>query len=329
MRAAAIFGLGCSPNSLKPFQDAESSENDWRIGLPATHDEADAILLFGGDGTIHRHLGPLVKLGLPVLIVPTGSGNDFARALGLRSLRDSLAAWRGYRAHGSNLRRVDLGLITPLQRMPEATVAREAAAAHGPARNSAPSTRYFCSVAGVGLDAEVARRANALPRWLRGHGGYALSLAPAMFQFAAFPMKVFTPAQGVPGDVPKKDQPTILAAFANTSTYGGGMKIAPRAKPDDGLLDVCVVGAIDPFKLACLFPTIYFGRHLSAREVDYFSAAHLRVETEHPLDVYADGEYVCRTPVEVSVQQGALQVICPASKSDSWKGSSRSRGDLS
>ncbi len=80
---------------------------------------------------------------------------------------------------------------------------------------------------------------------------------------------------------------------------------------DDGQLDVCVVGGIDPFKLFCMFPTIYFGRHLTIREVDYFQAARLRVETESPLDVYADGEYVCRTPVEVSIEPGALKVLHP------------------
>jgi diacylglycerol kinase family enzyme len=117
----------------------------------------------------------------------------------------------------------------------------------------------------------------------------------------------------------KKSQPTLLAAFANTPTYGGGMKIAPRAQMDDGLLDVCVIGGVDPFKLACMFPTVYFGRHLKIREVDYFPAAHLRIETEHPLDLYADGEYVCRTPAEVSVQAAALRVIVHPSETSSWK----------
>jgi diacylglycerol kinase (ATP) len=165
-------------------------------------------------------------------------------------------------------------------------------------------------VAGVGLDAEVARRANGLPRWLRGHGGYALSLAPTIFRFAALPMKIST-SDEAGGWTTRSAQPTILAAFANTSTYGGGMKIAPHAQMDDGQLDVCVIGGVDPFKLACMFPTVYFGRHLSIREVDYFQAEHLRVETETALDVYADGEYVCRTPVEVAVQRGALKVLTP------------------
>jgi len=87
------------------------------------------------------------------------------------------------------------------------------------------------------------------------------------------------------------------------------MKIAPHAKLDDGLLDVCVVGGMDPFKLFCLFPTVYSGGHLQIREVEYFQANRLRVETERPLDVYADGEYVCRVPVEITAQHGALRVI--------------------
>ena len=291
MRAAAIIGLGCSQKNLKPFQT--DARIDWRIGLPSAADQVDVILLFGGDGTIHRHLSPLVKLALPVLVVPAGSGNDFARALGFHSMRDSLAAWRRFCATQNNVRAIDLGVITPLES----------------ANNSVPGTHYyFCSVAGVGLDGEVARRANSLPRWMRGHGGYALTLVTTIFRFAPLPMKIFAPDEAGAWTT-RSDQPTLLAAFANTSTYGGGMKIGPHAQMDDGLLDVCVVAGLDPFKLACLFPTVYFGRHLRIRAVEYFQAARLRLETETPLDVYADGEYVCPTPVEVSVQSAALRVI--------------------
>jgi diacylglycerol kinase (ATP) len=289
MRAAAILGLGCSARDLAPFQTELTI--DWRVGMPADADSADVVLLFGGDGTIHRHLGQLAKLGLPVLVVPAGSGNDFARALGLGRVRDSLAAWERFCSGRGNLRTIDLGVILPL----------------GGDAGGAPAPHYFCSVAGVGLDAEVARRANELPRWVRGHGGYALSLVPTLFRFAPLPMNILAPDAG--GWTTRSDQPTILAAFANTSTYGSGMKIAPRARMDDGQLDVCVIGGVDPFKLACLFPTVYFGRHLDIRGVEYFQAPRLRLETQVPLDVYADGEYVCRTPVEVGVQGGALKVI--------------------
>jgi diacylglycerol kinase (ATP) len=300
MRAAAILGLGCSAKELKVFQGDRAVE--WRMGVPAASDQVDVILLFGGDGTIHRHLGQLVRLGVPVLVVPAGSGNDFARALGLRRVRDSLAAWRAFCGGAGNVRTIDLGAISRTQH------AGEAPAPHGP--------RFFCCVAGVGLDGEVSRRANQLPRRLRGNGGYALTLIPTIFRFAPLPMKILKPAEESPaqsGDHSGwsviSDQPTTLAAFANTPFYGGGMKIAPQAKMDDGLLDICVIGGVDPFKLFCMFPTVYFGRHLNMREVDYSQAARVRVETEHPLDVYADGEYVCQTPVEVSIQPAALKVL--------------------
>jgi diacylglycerol kinase (ATP) len=307
MRAAAILGLECSAKDLEPFRADETARPtiDWRIGMPAAADQADIILLFGGDGTVHRHLGQLLKLGLPVLVVPAGSGNDFARALGLRRVREAVAAWRRFCSGQANVRAIDLGMIVPLE------AAGESSTPHGFTPGSTLGTRYyFCSVAGVGLDSEVIRRANELPRWLRGHGGYALALAPTIFRFAALPLKIFTP-DGAGGWARRSDQPTLLAAFANTCTYGGGMKIAPHAQMDDGQLDVCVIGGVDPLKLACMFPTVYFGRHLGMREVSYFQAERLRAETEAPLDVYADGEYVCRTPVEVGVLRGALKVLTP------------------
>lgn len=146
-------------------------------GMPAAGDPSDIILIFGGDGTIHRHLGQLVKLAMPVLVVPTGSGNDFARALSLRGVRDSLTAWQRFTTGAGNVRQIDLGIISSV------------ASAGGP---TAQLSRFFCCVAGVGLDSEVARRANRMPRWLRGSGGYVLSLAPTIFTFAPFPMKILT-----------------------------------------------------------------------------------------------------------------------------------------
>src|SRR5512132_3722468 len=100
MRAAAILGLGASTNDLTAFRQATPVE--WVIGLPAESKDLDAILVFGGDGTMHHHLGALVKLKLPVLVVPAGSGNDFARAIGLFKVRDSMAAWQRFVASGKN-----------------------------------------------------------------------------------------------------------------------------------------------------------------------------------------------------------------------------------
>ena len=205
MRAVAIFGPGCSAKDLEPFR--QNSETTWFFDLPHESNAADAVLIFGGDGTVHRHLAQMVKLRIPVLVVPCGSGNDFARALNLHSFRDSLAAWRRFASGDHNARTIDLGVITAM------------------AESSAP--HYFCCVGGVGLDGEVARQANRLPRWLRAHGGYLLSLLPALLRFAPVPMKI----SGRSGA-----QPVMVAAFANAPAYGSGMKIAPRALLDDAML---------------------------------------------------------------------------------------------
>jgi diacylglycerol kinase (ATP) len=298
MRVAIIFGVGSSERDLKVFQKDCAAE--WRIGLPANSPEADAILIFGGDGTLHRHLSRLVELGLPVLVVPCGSGNDFARALELRSRRRALRAWRDFSKSPRNVRQIDLGVITPLGDLTiDAIQSRQ---------------RYFCCVGGVGLDSEVARRANRLPRWLRAHGGYVLCVLGALAGFAPFRMTLSLPdAVDSHAAVTRRDQSTILAAFANAPAYGGGMKIAPTARLEDGKLDLCVVRDSDKFKLFCLFPTVYFGRHLNLKEVDSFRAPRLQIETDRPLDVYADGEYVCQTPIEVRVAPKALRVIVDSS----------------
>jgi diacylglycerol kinase (ATP) len=315
MRVAAILGLGCTSRDLKPFQ--LNKDVEWQLGVPATGD-VDVVLVFGGDGTVHRHLGQLVLVGAPVLVVPAGSGNDFARALGLARVRDSVAAWSKFCAGGANVRAIDLGVITAGAssvgddatsrggEIPTSPKIREKWGTPLPT-SSLESPRYFCCVAGVGLDSEVARRANSLPRWLRGHGGYALSFAPCIFSFAPVPVRISITDRD--GWTVRNDAPTLLAAFANTPMYGGGMKIAPRAQMDDGLLDVCVVGGVSKVKLASVFPTVYRGKHLSIKEVSYFSAERVRVETEHPLDVYADGEFVCRTPVEIGVKAKAMRVV--------------------
>ena len=102
---------------------------------------------------------------------------------------------------------------------------------------------------------------------------------------------------------------TLLAAFANTQFYGDGMRIAPEASLADGKLDICRINTLNPFKLFFMFPTVYFGRHLRLPEVEYSRAERVHVQTEAPLEIYADGEFVCETPAEISAAAGALRVI--------------------
>jgi diacylglycerol kinase (ATP) len=282
MQAAAILGPGNVSRSMLAFQRAT------RVQWTSLIEQADVAVIFGGDGTIHRHLQTLVELDIPVLLVPCGSGNDFARALGIRNVRDAVQAFRSFAA-GDGAYNIDLGVI------------------RATSGEAAGTNKYFCCVAGVGIDTAIAQRANVQPQWLRSHGGYALTTLREFLTFKPVRTGVSS------NDIDAASRPTILVAVANAPTYGGGMKIAPRAKLDDGRLDVCVVRAMNTLKLFCLFPTVYFGRHLGFREVEYTQTPALKIECEFPADVYADGEYVCQTPVEFSIASGALQVVASAS----------------
>jgi len=288
VRAVAIFGPNASRGDLQLFHSA-----DVNIAVAESlgaAGEVEAGLVFGGDGTVHRHLAEFVERKTPMLVVPHGSGNDFAVAVGVRTREEALAAWKKFQGGAGNVRAVDVGRITPLGE---------------PGR--APT--YYCCVAGAGVDSDANRRANAQPAWLRRNGGYTLAALAAIFSF--HPQPITVRATGGEPASPLISEPGWMLAFANAPTYGGGMRIAPRAQLADGKLDVCFLRRTGKLRLLRIFPKVFSGAHVSLPEVTYFQAGSLRIETESPLDVYADGDYVCRTPVEVGVLPGALRVIVP------------------
>ena len=129
MRAAALLRPGNVARAVANFQ------RHVRVEWTSLVEQADVAVLFGGDGTLHRHLATLVELEIPLLVVPCGSGNDFARALNIRSGRDAVRAWDKIVKTGDNLRSVDLGTMPPPG---IGTDGREC--------------KYFSCIAGVGLD---------------------------------------------------------------------------------------------------------------------------------------------------------------------------------
>jgi len=293
MRAAAILGPGNLAKSVARFQRDTGAQ--WTSLI----EQADAVVLFGGDGTVRRHLSTLVDIGVPLLVVPCGGGNDFARALRLRKHRDSIAAWKGFVTGQENVRSIDLGVIC--------------ASAPGPVLAGQETLlpaqeirQYFCCAASVGLDCDIARRANRLPRWIRRSGGYGLCAPSEFFRFSPFAAKLTLHGPAVNGF-----RATTLIAVANAPAYGGGFRIAPKAKLDDGLLDVCAVKGMGLFRLFCLFPNARFGSHINFDEVEYSQTKALRIDTKAPRDVYADGDFICRTPVEFRVAPKALKVLVP------------------
>jgi diacylglycerol kinase (ATP) len=280
MTAAALLHPGVSPKVVDRFR---SSGVDIKTQDNLEHAEnVSAALIFGGDGTVHRHLAPLHQQKNPMLVVPTGSGNDFAKALGIRSLEIALRTWQQFCADGKNVKEIDLGVI-----------------------RSGSQQKLFCCVAGIGMDAEANARANRMPTWLKKRGGYVLAALQALIAFRAPEMTVTAEGREI-------RRSTFFIAIGNARSYGGGMKVTPQATLDDGLLDVCLVSKMNKLKLLGWVPTIFFGEHLRLKEVEYFQAAQLRIETERSLDLYADGEWAGQTPVEIGLIRGGLRVIVPS-----------------
>jgi diacylglycerol kinase (ATP) len=273
VRAAAIFGPAASPRDLEPFRAAGVEFTDCIAG-------AGAALVFGGDGTVHRWLPQLVEHNVPLLPVPTGSGNDFHREIGVGTVALAAEAWRRF-LRGQAPRRIDLGVIT-----------------------SGEQRILYCCVAGLGLDSDANLRANAMPNWLKRHGGYTLAALVSIFAYR--PQRVRLSADGK-----QLDAPVTMVAIGNAPAYGDGLYITPRARFDDGKLDVCCVRALSRLQLLRFFPRVFRGAHTGLEQVEYFQAERLGITSDVPMRIHADGEDAGSTPAEFSVLPGALQVIVP------------------
>jgi len=103
----------------------------------------------------------------------------------------------------------------------------------------------------------------------------------------------------------------LLAATANTALYGGGMRIAPGAQPDDGLFRVCLIRQVDRLTVLRLLPLVIAGRHTQHPAVEFWDTPFLEVRADPPCEVYADGERLGRTPIRLEILPGALHVVVP------------------
>jgi diacylglycerol kinase family enzyme len=309
-------------------------------------DEPDAALIFGGDGTLHRHLARLALKKTPTLTVPIGSANDFAATVGIHSVEDAIAAWKRFCETGANTRLIDLGTIQvldpveaaelkPPARVDVADLAWQGESLDtlhfvpsGPRRDlpqlgarieqsqsrrwidaarEASRTTYFACVAGTGLDAAISKQTMQHPRWLRSHGGYVLSLVETLVRFQAPLVTVSLEIEGQ-WQTPVRE-PGMLIAVGNGPRYGSGMRLAHLAVLDDGLLDACFVRKLNKLRLLRLFPLVFRGTHIGRKEVEYWKASRVRIQTDPVMDIFADGEYACPAPVELGVQSEALRVI--------------------
>ena len=259
------------------------------VGRDPTHarelvDEAlahgtDALVVAGGDGVISLALQSLAHSSIPLGIIPAGTGNDHAREYGI-PVGDPAAAVDVIVA--GHTETIDLGHI-----------------------NGADGTEtWFGTIAATGFDSLVSDRVNRM-RWPHGRMRYNLAIVAELSQLHPLPFRlVLDGEREIVTDL-------TLAAFGNTRSYGGGMLICPGADHADGMLDITMVSSGSRLKLIRLFPTIFKGTHVELDEVTTARARTIRVECPG-INAYADGEYACALPVEISAVPGALTILRPA-----------------
>ncbi len=306
----------------------------FRGNMLEANDLPDVAIVFGGDGSVHRVLSSLAYSETPLLVVPTGSANDFARCIGIPNRSEALRAWHRYLDRGDNVRTIDLGTVRPMgdPELSEADLFDSAPFADAEGRiahpesppgsaiarqqlhraeESAEDSRvvYFSGIAGFGLDAEINRRANVMPGWLRRHGGYILAALGALGDYV--PQTVRLHSYDACGQETCLYGPVLFTAVGNAPEYGSGMRMLPQAQLDDGQLDLCFVPAMPRGFVLRHFHRIYSGTHLLVPKVRYFRTRQVFVESDEPIAIYADGEYLCQTPAEISACSKALRVIVP------------------
>jgi YegS/Rv2252/BmrU family lipid kinase len=231
----------------------------------------DRVAVLGGDGTLH-HLIRGYPLSTPLGIIPGGSGDDFAAALGIPRDLDKAC---------------DVILQGKVRHV-------DVAEANG--------VRYI-GVAGLGFDSVVARHANSV-RLLRGSLVYLWSIFRVLPQFS--PKKITLSIDGVQ----RKDE-VMFIVVANSPRYGGGIRIAPRAELDDRTLETYLTHRCSKATLLKTLPMAYSGKHVNSSFVEHLRGSLFVIDAEEQLELYADGEFVTTTPVEIKVAEERLAVYVP------------------
>ncbi|HCT15633.1 MAG TPA: diacylglycerol kinase [Corynebacterium nuruki] len=248
--------------------------------------EVDALVVCGGDGLINLALQEQAGSGVPLGIIPAGTGNDHAREYGIpthaRRAADVIA--RGFYTT------TDLGIM----------------------RNDAGDEHWFGTIACAGFDSLVSDRTNRIV-WPKGQMRYNISIVAEFLNFHSIPTRLVLDP-GTPEERVLEENMTLVA-MGNTKSYGGGMLICPDADHHDGILDITVLERMNRARAAFKFIKIFDGSFVEETGVNTYRAKKVRIEMtdrggQH-INGYADGDCFAPLPMEVELVPGAGRYLVP------------------
>lgn len=251
-------------------------------------DKVEAVIAVGGDGTINEVVNGMVYYpGIKVGYIPAGSGNDFSR--GFKVPKSPLGALSFIIQHKTRKGKLfDIGKCK----------------VSGKTKSS-----FFVSSLGTGFDAAVSKLTNEskMKKYLNKVHLGSLAYVGALIRLL-FTYRLTNVTINVDGKEHQFES-VWFVTVSNQPFYGGGMKIAPKAKTTDGLLDVTVVHNLSRIKLLFVFVTVFFGAHTKFKEISQHKGAIIRVESNEKMLVHADGELIGQGPVQVEVQHRKIPFL--------------------
>ena len=254
-------------------EESESPADLTRRVALASRGGYDRVVVCGGDGTLHLAVREFDLLAGTLALLPLGSGDDFARVLGIpRRLHDACDL-----VFGGRVREVDVAVANGIR---------------------------YLGVAGLGFDSEVAGYASEHVKYLRGSAIYLYAILRVLPRFRPRLVRI-----DVNGSV--RDEKIMFAAVGNSRQYGGGIRITPHAVVDDRELDLCIVHETSRLQLLKTLPRAYTGSHVKSPFVETTRGREFRFESEQAMEVYADGERITTTPVSFGLASERLRIVAP------------------
>jgi YegS/Rv2252/BmrU family lipid kinase len=256
------------------------SEYPGHLAEAAREATGSLLVVIGGDGTVNEIANGVAGTDAELAVLPGGTGQDFARTHGIPSRFDDAVRV----VLDGEARTIDLGRV----------------------ELESGTTRFFANVGSAGMSGAVARRANSMTKAFGGRATFFYALTREFLAWQNTRVVVEL------DDGVRREGPMHDVIVANGNWHGGGMKLAPEARQDDGVFDVVTIGDVSKLDFVTTAPKLYSGRYLSHSKVELLQSSAVRISATEPLPLEVDGEPIGATPARFEVVRSALRVRVPA-----------------